>query len=1085
MQNSRLKIILAFIIANLIWTASLKSQVAFYSIDIEKFTNEAEINFINQDSTGQIWLAGIDKLIRFDGIRFRSYEDALDSSDFSQRTFIHINKLFVDSRGTLYIGADNGLFAFNSEKDISIRSISAFDGKAITDLAEDEKGWLWISTRSGLAKFDPVNSVVKWVQGTIPGSEESFQNTFSDISHIECQPGGLIWICTAAGEIYRLNAETEDFADYTRISDFSFRNRNITELRYLSGSMFVSTANNGFIELVLSNEQLNHYFLDNAGLELSYFQFENDSIIWLTGNNGLFRFNRYSKKVQRFTNVPNDPLSLERTAQKFVFIDRNKNLWVSPGIRGLSFGLNGVYFKRLIVSDGSGSYQLHQKEVTSLTHDREGNLWLGYEAGRIEKHTPDPEIKYIYYPAKQDDNTQQGSILAIFADSQNNIWAGGWYVGFQKFNHLKNTFELAPVKPDSLAGLFKYADIRGFLEDKHGNIWMSLHGKGIARYNPATTNAELFAFNAANPAEGLSNNWTFNLCADFDGNIWIATAHGVTRLNPATKKFTSFFHDENSPESLSDNAINTVFCDREGNIWAGTKSGLNIYNATTKSFQPVHLPTHPGILNILSIQSVYPGEIWCGTKGGLFRLNYKWDVTHDSLLSRFQLFDHSDGLLNKSFFQNAATINTEKTLFFCGDNGIDFFEPDQIQPHQIQARDIIISDAKVEGKPVSFQYSDKNTQQQLLVLHPSDVMLEVRFSALNFPENRRKFRYILEGFNKDWVYPETENIATFTNLPAGEYTFKAGIYGKNGEWIDNEALLIIKVIPHFWATYPFLTVCFIVLILLVLHLHRVLQKIQKKREIKLEKIIEERTSEIVSKNIELENSNQTKNKFLSIISHDLRGPIAGLMGILEIMNENELPPEKLKEFISAANNSVKNTFNLLENLLLWARSQTEKIEFHPAMVDLAEIMHNNIDLILEQARQKNISVERRFEKNLNVFGDKNMIDTVFRNILNNAVKFSYPGRKIVVRASRNQKEITVSVADTGVGLSQEQTEKLFDIKTSGATGTSGEPGTGLGLIICKEFIQKNNGRIWAASNSPQGTVFHFSLPVAETSTQNG
>ena len=246
---------------------------------------------------------------------------------------------------------------------------------------------------------------------------------------------------------------------------------------------------------------------------------------------------------------------------------------------------------------------------------------------------------------------------------------------------------------------------------------------------------------------------------------------------------------------------------------------------------------------------------------------------------------------------------------------------------------------------------------------------------------------------------------------------------------------------------------------------------------KLEKIINERTNELIVKNEELNEANKTKNRFFTIISHDLKSPFQGLLGVLELLTEPDgIPCDKREELLNAAHLSAKNTYNLLDNLLMWASSQMNKINFQPLHFNLSELLHKNILLSQEQAKQKKINVEAQFPENIQVYGDKNMIDTAIRNLLNNALKFTNSGGSVLVKAEEHETKAEVHFADTGIGLSREQFDKIFGSGISSSKGTTGETGTGLGLLLCKEFISKNNGKIWATANQPQGAVFHFSIP---------
>lgn len=237
----------------------------------------------------------------------------------------------------------------------------------------------------------------------------------------------------------------------------------------------------------------------------------------------------------------------------------------------------------------------------------------------------------------------------------------------------------------------------------------------------------------------------------------------------------------------------------------------------------------------------------------------------------------------------------------------------------------------------------------------------------------------------------------------------------------------------------------------------------------------------MKKNEELEAANKSKAKFFSIISHDLRSPFSSVISILDLLNEpgTRIDETKKNELLGFAFVSAKNTFDLLETLLTWARSQMNQIVFKPAFNDLAALLKNNIELKQLAAKSKDITLINKVPSKLEAFYDNDMIHTVARNILGNALKFTKKGGDIVVSALISGEEATVSIADTGVGMSADEMKNLFELGVKSKNGTQGEHGTGLGLIICKEFIEKNNGKIWVTANEPQGTVFHFTLPLSE------
>ena len=243
----------------------------------------------------------------------------------------------------------------------------------------------------------------------------------------------------------------------------------------------------------------------------------------------------------------------------------------------------------------------------------------------------------------------------------------------------------------------------------------------------------------------------------------------------------------------------------------------------------------------------------------------------------------------------------------------------------------------------------------------------------------------------------------------------------------------------------------------------------------LEQQVQERTSE-------LEAANASKDKFFSIIAHDLRVPFTGLIGMTQIFSDNleSFSQDDIHEGLNSLQLTSQTVYTLLENLLTWSRLQRGVVEFFPQDIFLEDLANQNIDLMQVNAAQKGITLVTEVSEDAQAYADQNMIDTVIRNLMSNAIKFTTEGGTITVAAIMNDDEniVDVAVSDTGQGIPAEDMAKLFqiDIKYS-QPGTAGEPGTGLGLILCKELVEKNGGIIWAESEYGQGTTFRFTIPM--------
>ncbi len=236
--------------------------------------------------------------------------------------------------------------------------------------------------------------------------------------------------------------------------------------------------------------------------------------------------------------------------------------------------------------------------------------------------------------------------------------------------------------------------------------------------------------------------------------------------------------------------------------------------------------------------------------------------------------------------------------------------------------------------------------------------------------------------------------------------------------------------------------------------------------------------ELRNLNQQLQEANASKNKFFSIIAHDLRSPFAGFLGITRIMADNIDGWEKaeVREITHQMKHVGENLYALLENLLTWSRIQQNSIEFYLQRLRVRSIITRNIDLLTPNAEQKQITLKNSVHDQLFVHADLNMVDTIVRNLLSNALKFTNAGGTIEISAVPKNETINVSIADTGIGISEKHLPKLFQIDTKyQRTGTAHEAGTGLGLVLCKEFVERNGGSIWVASEVGKGTTFTFAL----------
>jgi signal transduction histidine kinase len=249
------------------------------------------------------------------------------------------------------------------------------------------------------------------------------------------------------------------------------------------------------------------------------------------------------------------------------------------------------------------------------------------------------------------------------------------------------------------------------------------------------------------------------------------------------------------------------------------------------------------------------------------------------------------------------------------------------------------------------------------------------------------------------------------------------------------------------------------------------------RQLENQKILLEKM--VAIKTAELKELNASKDKFFSIIAHDLKNPFNTIIGFSEILNEEISPEncEKSRQIAGMINSSASQTYRLLENLLEWANSQRGKISFNPGQVNLFELIHEEFMTLDDLAEAKKIELKVSCPQDLSVYADKNMIKTILRNLISNAIKFTHRNGHIEVNVSDDKNGVRIAVSDNGIGIPAESMAKLFKIDANlSSRGTENEKGTGLGLFLCNEFVARHGGKIWAESEPGKGSVFLFIIP---------
>jgi signal transduction histidine kinase len=297
--------------------------------------------------------------------------------------------------------------------------------------------------------------------------------------------------------------------------------------------------------------------------------------------------------------------------------------------------------------------------------------------------------------------------------------------------------------------------------------------------------------------------------------------------------------------------------------------------------------------------------------------------------------------------------------------------------------------------------------------------------------------------------------------------------------INNAPFLMLNGVIYAWGVYYILDI---------------LEKMRI-RQLKLAENLKYQKGQLIMKNEDLERKNDhinkqskdlkelsaTKEKLFSIIAHDLRSPFNSILGLSELLRDNirTYSVEKSIEFVSSINSTAERTLALLDNLLVWAKIQTSQIDFTPQKLNLKSIVKGIVDLLESSATIKNITLNYEQSEEVVIQADPNMLQTILRNLIQNAIKFTGSGGRVDISTTMQEKHVEITVADSGIGMNEQIRNKLFRKNAHfTSTGTANESGSGLGLILCKEFVKTHSGKIWVESESGKGSRFTFTLPLS-------
>jgi signal transduction histidine kinase/ligand-binding sensor domain-containing protein len=1058
------------------------------------YQNEITINSIAEDSIGNLWLATKTGLIYFNRISNKITTYKHDSLNHSSISLNSVLSVYIDKIGRIWVGTNKGLNLFNSISKTFVHIEKCIDhNETISDLSflditEDKAGNIWFGSSNGLfclqknAKPEKYG-LIHYIHNTNDQSSISkgrIPVVFSDYE-------GNLWI--GGGGLFLFNKTQNKFSRFG-VDDFNpmgLNNESITGIAKdknhnlwvctRGGGVNISVKNSGFI---LQYKKLPGAPESLSSNTVSCFYEDPSNKIWVgTDGGGLNLFDKKTGKFSRY-NTTNSKLSSNAV---LCMVEGNENqIWMGTWGGGLvSFNTKTKIF-RPITKENS---LIPDNSLYSIAKDSIGNLWIGsFEKGLIYYNVKENSFKSY---SSENSKILNNQINIVKIDRKGNIYMGS-SKSFQIYVPSKNKFisfknNLTDPKTISSLGIF---DI--FIENDT-SIWIATVN-GLNRYNHQSG-----LFKKYFQSNGLPHSTIKAITIDKSGVLWVTTLNGLCRFD--YKKNT--FRNYTKSDGLQDNEFyeRSIVTDKKGKIFVGGINGFNI-------IFPELIATNKTVPNIVITDfHIFNEKVKIGETGSSLKkqisetkeitLSYKQSV----LTFYFAAMDFTNPQKNKYAYKME---NFDANWTYCG-NRMDAtytnLNPGNYIFHVKGSNDDDVwnetgTTLKITITPPWWETKIAIASFVLLVISLFLGIYIFRVMQLNnqklLLEELVKVRTEeLDNRNVE-LANKNEEIRT-----QAEVVFEANKLLKEHQIIiEQKNLMLIKQAEQLNETNTLLVERQdeiedknITLVEQAEALNET-NNLLKERQVKIEKQSAElkaQKEELQQQRDNLNDLNVTKDKLFSILGHDLRTPFNTILGYSDLLynNCNKYSLDKIRTHIGYIKDTARNTFYLLNNLLDWARSQQGTIHIEPEEIQITEILATEIRILQQQADSKKVKLKlSAIGDELVIEADPNILSTVMRNLISNAIKFSQKNKKIEIALHFQPNNFTFSVKDEGLGMSPEKVKTLFNVSTNTSTrGTEGEKGTGLGLLLCADFIAKHKGRIWVESEEGKGSTFSFTIPVKQ------
>lgn len=1008
-----------------------------------------------QDSYGFIWLGTSDGLNCYDGRGNKVYRNVLNDHHSLENNFVEA--LFEEGQN-IWVGTNAGLYIYDRATDQfsyfnKTTRYGVFVSSEVKKIVKTENGMIWIATLGqGLFIYDPQKDVL---------TQNSIQTSFIwDV----CQGNDRKVYASSLQEGLLCFNENGKFLQSYAIAPIANTpdSYKINCVQNLGGEIWVGAGSNLLCRLNKQTSALEHYdatFL-NFGAIHSLLKYSEHEIL-LGTDSGLYLFHSATKTFRRCDD-PADPRSLSDQTINAMMWDAEGGLWVLTNLGGVNYMAKQTkrfdYYSPTFLSGTMGA----GKVIGPFCENSEGSIWMGTRNGLYFFNAANSQLSEYSIGGT---NNQQLDIRSLLLDG-NQLWIGTYAEGLRVID-LRTGAVKAYSHSRGVPNTICSNDVLSVYKDRKGDIFVGTSW-GLCRYNPANDNFLTI------PTIGSMIS-IVDVHEDMYNNLWIATSNsGVFRYNTLNGHWKHFQHEREDPTTISSNSVIALFEDVKGVMWFGTNgAGLCSFSPKEETF--INFDPQNKILPnkvIYSIEQDQSGNFWISSNAGLIKIN---PITKEN----YHQFTINDGLQGNQFTAQSSLKSSKGKLYFGGINGFNVFVPEQFTDNAY-IPPVYVTDIRLpyqtDERAVKnlLQLEEPFYMAQEITLPYENNSFTIRFVALSYEDpSKNRYSYILKGVDKEWVLNSENNMASYTNLPPGEYEFEVRGSNNDHKWNEESSILRIVITPPWWrSTLAYLFYTILLLGLAYLAGWRWNQRIKLKYKQRMEDYQVNQEKEVY----------QSKISFFINLVHEIRTPLSLISLPLEKLQEKEREGKEAK-YLSVIDKNVKYLLGITNQLLDFQKMESGALQLNLKRCTINEVVSDVYNQFTSPAELKEIELLLMLpDHSLVAMVDREKMSKILVNLMGNAIK--YADTRIELKLTEVKGGYEIWVSDDGPGVPDAQKSKIFEafyqLPDDKVAATAG---TGIGLAFAKSLAEAHHGHLRLEDNAMEGSSFILSLPIEEWKTE--